>query len=62
MDVINTISTDKHNSFDIIMTVFENWNRSCSSPYTWEVLLDALESPSVDDRRLAEELRQKFCK
>ena len=34
----------------------------CTDPYpTWDILAEALESPAVGERRLAQQLRDKYC-
>ena len=55
---INTEESEPQRRF---MAVMEHWERSCKQPYTWDTILTVLESPSVKETRLAQELRLKFC-
>ena len=43
-----------------VMEVFSCWKKS-GNPYTWEFLIEALMSESVNEKRLANELQQCFC-
>ena len=61
MGAIDRIESDKCNSFDRIMAVFDCWKRSSCEPYTWKTLVTALKSRSVDEVKLAEELQHDFC-
>ena len=37
------------------------WFESTNPPPTWKILTEALESPPVGKKRLAKELRSKYC-
>ena len=58
---IKAIQKDEEESFDQFMAVMYQWERSLRKPYTWATLVSALESPSVNENRLAHELRTEFC-
>ena len=40
--------------------VFKVWKSRAIRPYTWSTVIKALESPAVDEMRLAQELRTKL--
>ena len=40
--------------------VFTVWKNRATKPYTWSTVIRALESPAVDEMRLAQELRTKL--
>ena len=41
-------------------SVFKVWKSRAIRPYTWSTVIEALESPAVDEMRLAQELRTKL--
>ena len=45
---------------DKFMEVFRLWNRRGTPPFSLNTILQALESPSVDEHSLANELRTKY--
>ena len=40
--------------------VFTVWKSRATRPYKWSTMIEALESPGVDEMRLAQELRKKL--
>ena len=40
--------------------VFTVWKSRATRPYTWSTVVQALETPAVDEMRLAQELRTKL--
>ena len=40
--------------------VFTVWKNRATRPYTWSTMIEVLESPAVDEMRLAQELRRKL--
>ena len=44
---------------DSFETVLSTWKQNQYKPYTWTTIIDALETPSVGQAALAEELRAK---
>ena len=58
--VIKAIEDDEHKCFYRFMAVLYRWKQSLSKPFTWGTLVAALQSCSVGETRLAEELRNKF--
>ena len=61
MEEIRTIQKDEDDSFARFMAVLDSWQRSLRKPYTWNTLVTALKSASVDELKLAERLQQQFC-
>ena len=59
--VIKAIEHDEHECFYRFMAVMYHWKQSLSKPFTWATLVAALQSRSVGETRLAEELRKEFC-
>ena len=55
------IEKDENDCFDRFMAVLEQWKQSGSLPYTWKTLVTALNSTSVDEQTLAEQLERDFC-
>ena len=41
-------------------SVFRVWKNRATKLYKWSIVIEALESPAVDEKRLAEELRTKL--
>ena len=58
---IKTIQKDEDESFDQFMAVMYQWEKSLRRPFTWTTLVTALQSPSVNETQLANELHCKFC-
>ena len=44
-----------------LLEMLTEWLKCTDSPHTWIVLAEALESPSVGEKHLAKELRDKYC-
>ena len=42
--------------------VFDIWRSRNTSPYTWETIISALQSPLVDEPRLAEDIKSELVK
>ena len=51
----------KHSDLECFIEVFSIWKRSLSrEPISWVTVIAVLESPSIDERRLAADLRAKY--
>ena len=61
MTDITRIKIDNHGEFDQLMAVFAHWQKAKTGPYTWDFLISALRSSSVNEIDLADELCDKFC-
>ena len=55
-DILETYPS--HNSTECFIQVFSTWKRNSSPPYTWETVINVLESRSINERSLAEEIRK----
>ena len=42
--------------------IFEKWQKQQKPPFRWEEVIDALISPSVDEKALAKQLKEKYLK
>ena len=40
--------------------VFEHWKNSKTCPYTWLTIVDVLQALSVNEERLADEIKSKY--
>ena len=58
---ISAIEENQSKSYDRFMAVMGKWETSLCKPFTWATLVTALCSPSVNERRLANELERDFC-
>ena len=58
---IKAIQKDEDDSSDRFMAVMDHWEQSLSKPFTWATLVSALQSPSVNETTLADELKHEFC-
>ena len=58
---IRAIQKEEDDSFCRFMAVMDRWETSLSKPFTWATLVTALQSLSVNETRLAEELTREFC-
>ena len=45
---------------DSFRDIFAKWKKQLRPPFTWSVIIDALNSPSVDAAALAEDLAKKY--
>ena len=48
----------RHDCKECFNKVFSTWKRNGSPPYTWETVIDVLESPSVNEKELAQSIRK----
>ena len=55
------IEKDEVESFGRFMAVLEHWKQSRSPPYTWMTLICALNSVSVNEKELADQLQREYC-
>ena len=54
---IDATSGDPNQCFTFVFNV---WRNRATRPYTWSTVIQTLESPAVDEVRLARELRTKL--
>ena len=57
---IKAIQNDERDSFHQFMAVMYQWKQFLSIPFTWDTLVTALRSPSVNEIRLSNELNHEF--
>ena len=58
---IKSIQEDENKVSNRFNAVMERWKQSLTKPFTWETLINALRSPSVNEIGLANELNCEFC-
>ena len=57
---LNAIKMECNSIQDCFCEIFQKWEERTSPPYTWETMIDVLESPLIKRKDLAEQLRRKF--
>lgn len=53
------LDTYNHTPIKCFARVFTTWEKNTSPDYTWETVIDNLESPTIKEKRLAQEIRRK---
>jgi len=46
---------------ECLLEMLTTWVKSTNPPPTWEALAKALDSPPLEERTLAQQLRDKYC-
>ena len=46
---------------ECLLEMLTDWLKYTNPPPTWNILIEALESPPVGERLLAQQLRDKYC-
>ena len=58
---IQKIAIEQNNKIDdCFREMFAQWERRCTSPFTWKTIIEALEAQSVNELCLARDLRTKY--
>ena len=57
-DILDTFPLD--NALHCFERVFDYWSRRGSPPLTWEAIVEVLESDTVDEKKVADEVRKAF--
>ena len=57
---IDRISADNYNVRDCMREMLSEWQKSDSSTYTWQTIVEALRSRVVSEQRLAMDIEQKY--
>ena len=57
--IATTSPGDTKHHYINVFTQWENQN-STTHPYTWSTIVQALESPAVGEKRLADEIKEKL--
>ena len=58
---LNAIQRDRGSVADCLREMLTQWLSSVSPPPTWSDLVQALLSAPVEEKRLAEEIREQYC-
>jgi len=59
---LKCIESDCAKVSDCLLEMLTTWVKHSNPPPTWEALAEALESPPVGERTLAQQLRDKYCR
>ena len=59
--MLDAIQRDRGNAADCLREMLMKWLSSTSPPPTWSSLVQALSSAPVEEKRLAEEIREQYC-
>ena len=54
------MASNPNDPLQCFTSVFQVWKSRATRPYTWSTVIEALESPAVNEMRLAQELRKKL--
>ena len=59
---LKSIESDNHHqTTKCLLEMLTVWLQRTNPPPTWNILIGALESPPVDERLVAQQLRDKYC-
>ena len=58
---LRCIRSDFRTVADCLLEMLTVWLQCTNSPPTWDILIEALESPPMGERHLAQQLRDKYC-
>ena len=47
-----------HNPTECFMNIFRAWKKNLSPPFTWETVIEVLQSPAVGEKKMAEDIKQ----
>ena len=59
--ILDTIEADHHNTQDRLQEMLQVWLKQVDPPPTWASIINALDSDSLKEQRLAKELREKYA-
>ena len=60
--LLKNIQQQHHDPIDCLTELLDNWMKNATDPPpSWRALIDALRAPIVGEKRLAEELEEKYC-
>ena len=51
----------RHLPTECFMHVFEIWKKSQSPPFTWETVIEVLQSPAVGESKMAKDIKHDLC-
>ena len=58
---LQCIEMENRQMTNCLLEMLSTWLQCTSPPPTWSVLTEALESPLMEERLLAQQLRDKYC-
>ena len=61
IESLKCIETEHHQMNRCLLEMLTVWLKCTTPPPTWNILTEALESPPVGERLLAQKLRDKYC-
>ena len=61
IETLRCIRSDIHTVAECLLETLTVWLKCTNPPPTWNSLSEALESPPVGERLLAQQLRDKYC-
>ena len=50
----------QHDPITCFMSVFSSWEKAQSPPFTWETVIEILQSPVMGERKMAEDLKHNM--
>ena len=60
-ETLKHIQSDNRTTAECLLEMLTVWLKQIHAPHTWDILIDALESPPVGEMALADQLRAKYC-
>ena len=60
-ETLKHIQSDNCTTAECLLEMLTVWLKQIHPPHTWDILIDALESPPVGEMALADQLRAKYC-
>ena len=61
IETLKCIRRENHPMTECLLEMLTVWLKCTNPPPTWNILTEALESPPVGERLLAQQLRDKYC-
>ena len=60
-ETLKHIQSDNRTTAECLLEMLTVWLKQIHPPHTWDILIDALESPPVGEMALADQLRANYC-
>ena len=60
-ETLKSIQSDNRTTAECLLEMLTVWLKQIHPSHTWDILIDALESPPVGEMALADQLRAKYC-
>ena len=61
IETLKSIQSNNCTAEECLLEMLTVWLKQINPPCTWDVLIEALDSPPVGERLLAQQLRDKYC-